>query len=78
MAKQKSNSSFEQKLKRLEEITELLESENTSLEESISLYEESVQLSKECISILEKAELKIKNLKNEMKELSIKDFNNNE
>ncbi len=78
MSKQKSNLTFEEKLRRLEEITEILESEETSLEDSIKLYEESVQLSKECMSILEKAELKIKNLKNEMKELSIRDFNNNE
>lgn len=78
MAKQKSTASFEDKLKRIEKITEALESEQTSLEDSIKLYEESVKLSKECISILEKAELKIKNLKNEMKEISIKDFNNNE
>lgn len=76
MAKQKSILSFEAKLKRLEEITEILESDQTSLEDSIKLFEESVQLSKECISILENAELKIKNLKNEMNELSIKDFKN--
>lgn len=78
MTKNKSNLSFEEKLRRLEEITEVLESEQTSLEESIKLYEESVSLSKECIRLLEQAELKIKNLKNEMKEISIKDLNNNE
>ena len=59
MSKKKSLISFEDKLKRLEAITEKLESGEVDLEQSIVLFEEGVKLSKECISILNKAELKI-------------------
>ncbi|GMU94763.1 exodeoxyribonuclease VII small subunit [Ignavibacterium sp.] len=71
MSKSKSNKSFEEKLKRLEEISELLESGNVQLEESIQLFEEGIKLSKECLSILENAELKITKLKKEVSKNSI-------
>ncbi len=66
MSKSKSTKSFEEKLKRLEQISELLESSDVPLEESISLFEEGIKLSKECLSILENAELKITQLKKEV------------
>lgn len=66
MTKVKSNKSFEEKLKRLEKISELLESGDVQLEESISLFEEGIRLSKECLNILENAELKITKLKKEV------------
>jgi exodeoxyribonuclease VII small subunit len=59
----KKNSSFEDSLVRLQEISELLESENITLEESISLYEEGIKLSKVCYEILNNAELKVTELK---------------
>lgn len=58
----KKNKNFEDSLKRLQEISELLESDEVSLENSIKLYEEGVKLSKHCHSVLEKAELKVEEL----------------
>jgi exodeoxyribonuclease VII small subunit len=59
----KKTSSFEDSLTRLQEISELLESDDISLEESISLYEEGIKLSKVCYEQLNKAELKVTELK---------------
>ncbi|MCZ7608652.1 MAG: exodeoxyribonuclease VII small subunit [Ignavibacterium sp.] len=73
MSKKKSLDSFEDKLKRLEAITEKLESGETGLEQSIVLFEEGVKLSKECISILNKAELKITTLQKELNNISTND-----
>jgi exodeoxyribonuclease VII small subunit len=53
------NMTYEQAIKRLEEIVSLLESGDVSLEESIKLYEESSKLSAFCSELLNKAELKI-------------------
>ena len=59
---EKERASFEEALKRLEEIVEKLEDESISLEESIALYEEGIELSKHCTNTLEEAELRIKNV----------------
>lgn len=53
------NFSFEQALKRLEEIVETLEAGNISLEESIKIYQEGITLSKQCSGMLEEAEGKV-------------------
>ncbi len=53
------NISFEQALKRLEEIVEILEAGNISLEESIKIYQEGIDLSKLCQEMLEEAEGKV-------------------
>lgn len=74
MSKKKPVADFESKLSRLEEITSLLENNEVGLEESITLFEEGVKLSKECLSILEKAELKLKVLQKELNEISTKEF----
>ena len=66
MAKKKSELSFEDKLSRLEEVAELLEQEDLGIQESISLFEEGVKLSKECIITLQKAELRITELKRQI------------
>ncbi|MDZ7680942.1 MAG: exodeoxyribonuclease VII small subunit [Fodinibius sp.] len=55
----KERPSFEEALKRLEEIVEKLEDESISLETSIELYEEGIELSKHCTETLEEAELRI-------------------
>ena len=68
MAKKKKENNFEQSLKRLEEIGDLLESEELGLDDSITLYEEGIKLSKLCISKVKKAELKITQLKEELSE----------
>ncbi len=62
MAKKKSKS-FEESLARLQEISDLLESDDISLEESISLYEEGIKLSNMCYDVLGNAELKVTELK---------------
>lgn len=71
MSKKKSGENFEDKLLRLEKITESLESNELGLEESINLFEEGVNLSKECLSILEKAELKVKVLKKDLDDINL-------
>jgi len=68
----KKELSFEDSLKRLEEISNLLESEEAGLEKSIELYEEGIKLSKYCYSVLKEAELKVTELKKEIET----DFNN--
>lgn len=55
----KENFSFEQALKRLEEIVETLEAGNITLEDSIKIYQEGIALSKLCSGMLEEAEGKV-------------------
>ena len=57
---EKERPSFEEALKRLEDIVNQLEDESISLEKSIDLYEEGIKLSKICTETLEEAELRIK------------------
>ena len=54
--------SFEESIKRLEEIVKKLESGNLSLEESIALYSEGVKLGESCKTTLSEAELTVKQL----------------
>jgi exodeoxyribonuclease VII small subunit len=72
MGKKKDND-FEQDLRRLEEISGLLESDSVSLEEALSLYEEGIQLSRNCIAALKKAELKITELKKNLDKLNLEE-----
>ena len=51
--------SFEQQMKRLEEIVAKLEDGDTSLEDSIKLFEEGTKLADQCRANLEEAEGKI-------------------
>ena len=64
----KKEKSFEDKLKRLEEITAQLESEEIGLQEAIGLYEEGIDLSKMCYLTLRKAELKVNELHEQLEE----------
>jgi exodeoxyribonuclease VII small subunit len=57
------NVSFEAAMKRLDEISELLEKENVDLERALALYEEGIGLVRKCNEQLEDAERKIKILK---------------
>lgn len=61
--KKKDTGSFEKKILRLEEISDLLEAEETQLEDAINLFEEGIELSKDCLTTLKNAELKITELK---------------
>lgn len=62
----KKKEKFEDLLKRLQEISEQLESEDIGLDESILLYEEGIKLSELCHKKLKEAELKITELKSEL------------
>ena len=51
--------SFEESLKRLEEIVRLMEQGNISLETSLKLFEEGTGLVTRCSGLLDEAELKV-------------------
>lgn len=53
---------FEQSLKRLQQIVETLEEGSVGLEEVMNMYEEGVQLSKRCLEQLQQIEVKLKRL----------------
>ena len=55
----KEDLSFEELIKRLEEVTNKLEKEELNLDESVELFEEGMNLSKKCNETLENAEKKI-------------------
>ncbi len=55
----KEKSSFEEQLKRLEEIVETLDSSEIPLEDALKMYEEGMSISKALKDFLEKAEQKI-------------------
>lgn len=57
--------SFEEALKRLEEIVQQLERGELGLEESLRLYEEGEALVRYCTQLLQNAELRIRNLQGE-------------
>ncbi len=50
---------FEQAIKRLEEIVDLLENNETSLDDSVELFQEGVQLSQYCSKKLRNVENKV-------------------
>ena len=56
------NQSFEDKMKRIDEIVVKLDSDDITLEESLNLYKEGVTLTKECDDILKNAKLNIEEL----------------
>ena len=51
--------SFEQALKRLEEIVEALETDDLDLEKSVQFYEEGVSMYRHCTQQLQRAEKRI-------------------
>lgn len=55
--------SFEEKMKKLAEITARLEQEQLPLEEAAKLYAEGMQLSEECHAILDKAVLTVEQIR---------------
>ena len=56
---------YEESIKRLQEIVELLSNEKLPLEESLKLYEEGIKLTNECYKTRKEAEQKITILKTE-------------
>ena len=73
------NISFEDKMKKLEEIAIELEKGDLDLDSSVTKFEDGMKLSKECSEMLEKAEKKITMLiKGENGELAEENFVPNE
>ena len=70
----KSEESFEDLMRKLENITDKLEKEQSSLDESVKLFEEGMKISKKCSSILEDAEKRITILINENDNLREENF----
>ena len=64
----KKETSFEESLNRLQEISDSLESGEVGLDQSIKLYEEGISLAKVCYSTLKEAELKVTELKKQLEE----------
>ena len=73
MNKKKENN-FESALNRLEEISDLLENEDTPLEDSIKLFEEGIELKEFCEEKLKSAKLKIDKIVKRNKSLSSTEF----
>ena len=73
MNKKKENN-FESALRRLEEISDLLENEDTPLEDSINLFEEGIELKEFCEEKLKSAKLKIDKIVKKNKSLSTTEF----
>ncbi|TFB10265.1 exodeoxyribonuclease VII small subunit [Candidatus Marinimicrobia bacterium MT.SAG.2] len=63
--KNKSELTFEDALKRLNEIVHKLEKGDKKLEDSIKLFEEGVKLSRFCKEVLKEAAEKVEGLKKE-------------
>lgn len=55
----KKSIDFENKIKRIEEIIDILDSGDLPLEELLNIYEEGMKLTAECKEFLSKAELRI-------------------
>ena len=70
----KKENNFENALKRLEEISDLLENEDTPLEDSIKLFEEGIELKEFCEEKLKSAKLKIDKIVKKNKSLSTTEF----
>ena len=73
MNKKKENN-FENALNRLEEISDLLENEDTPLEDSIKLFEEGIELKEFCEEKLKSAKLKIDKIVKRNKSLISTEF----
>jgi len=58
----KNNQTFEQNMKRLEEIVRSMERGDVLLEESLSLFQEGTELIKTCGKLLDEAELQVKKI----------------
>ena len=70
----KNEKNFESALKRLEQISDLLENEETPLEESIKLFEEGIELKEYCEERLRSAKVKIDKIVKKNKSLASTEF----
>ena len=68
------NLTFEESLKKLEDIVEQLESGEIDLERSVELYEKGMILKNNCEEKLKKVEIQIKKIKIENNQIKKEDF----
>jgi len=74
MEKKTKNLSFEENIRKLEEIVEKLESGDIDLEKSVELYEQGMVLKNNCEEKLKKVELQIKKIKLESNKIKRENF----
>ena len=74
MEEKKEELNFEEAMKQLEEIANVLENGNLSLDESVNKFEEGMKISKKCNDFLDQAEKKITMLINDGEEIKEEDF----
>ena len=74
MVKKEKNLTFEEYLKKLENIVDQLESGEIDLEKSVELYEKGMVLKNNCDEKLKKVELQIKKIKLENNKIKKEDF----
>ena len=74
MVKKEKNTTFEENLKQLEDIVELLESGEVDLEKSVELYEKGMILKNLCESKLKRIETQIKKIKIENNQIKKENF----
>ena len=74
MKKKINDLSFEESLKKLENIVDQLDSGEIDLEKSVELYEQGIDLKKICEAKLKKVELQIKKIKIENNKIVKEDF----
>lgn len=60
---------YEESIKKLEEISQKLASDNVSLDEAVALYEESTKLAKTCFDIIKNVESKVVVVKKELDQI---------
>ena len=60
---------FEEKLKELDKIVEMLQNPDLELEKSIELYQRGIELNKECKAELDEMKLKIMTIEGEVLDL---------
>ena len=74
MVKTEKKLTFEENLKKLENIVESLESGEIDLEKSVELYEKGMMLKNNCEEKLKKVEIQIKKIKIENNQIKKEDF----
>ncbi len=78
MAKKNEQNTFDQSLKKLEEVVKRLETGELTLEDSIELYQEGMELARQCHVKLEAAEQKVQQIVRENDQLRIEPFHSKE
>ena len=76
MVKKNNDLTFEENLKKLENIVDKLESGEIDLEKSVELYKEGMIFKNNCEEKLKKVELQIKKIKLENNQINKEDFKN--